>query len=211
MKIPKIILVDDHKIFRQGLKSLIIDEGIGDVIAEASNGKIFLDIIETHEPDLILMDIFMPEMNGIEATIQALEKKGNLRIIALTSLDEIEYHQKMINAGVKGIILKNSDIKELELAIQSVYQGGNYFSSNILQRIIVKQDIITPNTYDLTKREIEVINLICKSLTVEEIAKELCLSPETIKGHKSKIFQKIGCRNSAGLVIFAIKNKIINI
>jgi len=187
-------------------------EGIAEVIGEAANGKEFLVLLNTLNPDLVLMDISMPGMSGIEATKKAVELMPDIKILALTSFSEEEYYNKMIEAGAKGFVQKNSDITELEQAIESVYEGGSYFSSEILRKIIfTKNKIKTTPLADFTERETEVIGWICQSLTNEEIADKMNLSVETIKGHRSNIFAKIGCKNVTGLVIYAIKNKIVEI
>lgn len=135
MKKPEIILVDDHKIFRQSLKSLITIENIATVIGEASNGIEFLDLLTNFKPDLVLMDIEMPEMNGLVATHKALKLIPDLKIIAYTMFGDEEYITKMIELGVKGYVLKTSDISELEKAIQFILRGEMYFSINHSEKI----------------------------------------------------------------------------
>ena len=127
-KIPDIILVDDHQIFRQGLKNLINVEKMGNVIGEAANGIEFIELLSTHEPDLVLMDIDMPEMNGIETTRRAIEIKPDIKIIAFTMFDNEEYLYKMIEVGAIGFLLKSSGIDELEKVIQLGVKGEKYFS-----------------------------------------------------------------------------------
>jgi DNA-binding NarL/FixJ family response regulator len=212
MQKPKIILVDDHIIFREGIKALLTIEGIADVIGEASDGIAFLSLLDKLEPDLVLMDIAMPVMNGIEATKKAIERKPDLKILTLTLFGEEEYYNKMIKAGVKGFIQKKSDIAELKQAIATVTEGNDYFSSGILRKIIFnKGKGKTAPSVDLSDRETEIITLICQSLSTEEIAEKLFISTETVKKHRNNIFTKIGCKNVAGLIIFAIKNNIVEI
>lgn len=129
MKKPQIIIVDDHQIFRQSLKSIISVENIATVIGEAANGEEFLKLLNYTRPDLVLMDLDMPEMNGLEATQRAFEIMPDLKIIAFTMFGDEEYFLKMIELGVKGYILKSSDISELEKAIHIVMRGENYFSN----------------------------------------------------------------------------------
>lgn len=214
MKKNKIIIVDDHKIFRDGIRSLISIEGIADVVAEAKDGKEFLELLEKHEPDLVLMDISMPVMDGIEATKRALEMNPELKFLALSSFGDEEYYYKMIDAGVKGFILKDVGIVELELAINEVIEGGSYFSNELLRKVIAnigKQKEIDNNNNLLSSRELEVLAEICNGLTNPEIAKKLHISPDTVKGHRSKILSKTNCKNSASLVVYAIKHKLIEI
>jgi len=127
---PDIIIVDDHLIFRQGLKAIINYEEVGNVIAEASNGEEFLELLPTLKPDLVLMDIDMPQMNGFEATQKALEIMPNLKIIAFTVFSEEEYYDRMLKIGARGFILKSSGFNELENAIEIVMNGSSYFSGN---------------------------------------------------------------------------------
>lgn len=213
MKKPDIIIVDDHLIFRQGLKSLITIEDIATVIAEASDGKEFIDLLASHKPDLVLMDINMPRMNGMEATQKALELMPDLKIIAFTMFGEEEYYYKMIDLGVKGFILKSSGINELEKAIHDVMMGESYFSNELLRKII--NNFSRKNSHKpaemagLTVRELEVLQQICFGLNNEEIAKKLFISPNTVKSHRSNLFEKTGCKNTPGMILFAMKNKII--
>ncbi len=215
MSLPSIILVDDHQIFRTSLKSLIMNEKIGTVIGEASNGKEFLDVLEKEVPDLVLMDIDMPEMDGSEATMLAIEKHPDLKILALTMFGEENYYFKMVKAGVKGFLLKTSDIKELEIAIKDVTTGETYFSNELLRKIITNFDKKTSQqvqeTNILTDRELDVIKLICDGMTNEEIAEKLHISPKTVKGHRANLLAKTGCKNAPSMVLYAIKNKIIEI
>jgi len=133
LKKPTIILVDDHIVFRQGLKSLITFENLGTVIGEASDGKEFIDLLELPAPDLVFMDIDMPNINGMEATQKALELFPDMKIIVFSMFGDEEYYNKMIELGVKGFILKSSGINEVEQAIEDVMKGKTYFS-NVLPR-----------------------------------------------------------------------------
>ena len=130
-KKPDIIIVDDHLIFRQGLKAIINFENIGSIIGEASNGEEFIELLATVKPDLVLMDIDMPQMNGIEATQKALAILPELKIIAFTVFSEDEYRQKMMDLGAKGFILKSDGFNELENAINLVMKGESYFTNAI--------------------------------------------------------------------------------
>lgn len=134
-KKPDIIIVDDHLIFRQGLKAIINFEDVGSVIGEASNGEEFLEILKTRIPDLVLMDIDMPHMNGFDATQRALEILPDLKIIAFTVFSETEYYTKMMEIGAKGFILKSSGFNELENAIKLVMNGESYFENNLKKEI----------------------------------------------------------------------------
>lgn len=215
MSLPSILLVDDHQIFRSSLKSLINNEKIGSIIGEASNGIEYLKVLEKDMPDLVLMDIDMPEMDGSEATKLSIEKHPNLKVLALSMFGDEGHYYKMVNAGVKGFLLKTSDINELQLAINEVSSGENYFSNELLRKIISDYGKNTPKKNEevsaFTDREMDVIKLICNGLTNEEIAEKLHISPKTVKGHRANLLAKTGCKNTPSMVIYAIKNKLIEI
>jgi len=212
---PKIIIVDDHLIFRQGLTSLFTNEDIATVIGEASNGIELMDLLLHHKPDLILMDIDMPHMNGMEATQKALEMNPDLKIIAFTMFGDEEYYYKMIDLGVKGFILKSSGINELEKAIQTVLIGESYFSNELLRKIINnfgrKKTTTSIEDLGLSDREMQVLQEICHGLSSDEIATKLFISPKTVKSHRSNLLEKTQCKNTPGLILFALKNKIIQL
>jgi DNA-binding NarL/FixJ family response regulator len=212
---PNIIIVDDHLIFRQGLKSIITLENIANVIGEASNGLELLKLLTDLKPDLVLMDIDMPHMNGLDATEKAMELMPDLKIIAFSMFSDEEYYYKMIDRGVKGFILKTSGIKELENAIENVMSGDSYFSNELLRKIINNFGHSTnskPTLQDnLTEREIEILQQICLGLSTEEIAEKLFISPKTVKSHKSNLLEKTVCKNTPALILFAIKNKIVEL
>ena len=210
-----IIIFDDHLIFRQGLKSIITLESIANVIGEASNGIEFIELLSTLRPDLVLMDIDMPRMNGLDATAKALEILPDLKIIAFSMFSDEEYYYKMIDRGVKGFILKTSGINELETAIQNVMLGDTYFSNELLRKII--NNFGRPNSNktgtvdNLTEREIEVLQQICLGLSTDQIAEKLFISPKTVKSHKSNLLEKTVCKNTPALILYAIKNKLVEL
>jgi len=215
MKKPDIIIVDDHLIFRQGLKSLLITENIASVIGEASNGLEFIELLSHLKPNLVLIDIDMPHMNGMAATQKALEMMPELKIIAFTMFGDEEYYYKMIGLGVKGFILKSSGINELEKAIHDVMGGESYFSNEVLRKIISnlgrKTEAKPSENKSLTSRELEVLQQICLGLNNEEIAIKLFISPKTIKSHRSNLLEKTGCKNTTSLILLAIKNKMVDL
>ena len=209
-----ILIVDDHKLFREGLKLLLTSlEEIGEVW-EASDGEVFLNMIKSCNPDLILMDIEMPRINGIEATIKALEIYPDLKIMALSMYGDEEYFQKMIDAGVCGFLLKNSDFSEVKKAILTASQGSNYFTEEILYRLVnrlkTKPPQIDPAVV-LSDREIEVLQLICKGLSNQEIADKLFISKRTVDHHRASLLTKTDTKNAASLVIYAIKHKMVEV
>ncbi|MBN2519827.1 MAG: response regulator transcription factor [Bacteroidales bacterium] len=213
MKKYSVFLVDDHKLFREGLKLLLTNLTFIDHIYEASNGKEFLNLLDTHIPDIVFIDIDMPELNGIEATKAAIQKIPELKIIALSMYGEYDYYTKMINAGAKGFLLKNSDIQEVEAAITNVLDGKNYFSHEIMHGLFknINKKTEGEKLTKLTGREKEILYNICKGLSNNEIAGKLFLSKRTVDKHRENILTKTGSKNTASLVIYAIKNGIIEI
>lgn len=210
----KIILVDDHKLFRNGLKLLIDSSGIAEVVAEASDGIEFLEIIKNYQEAIVFMDIQMPGMNGIEATKEVLEKHPEIKIIALTMFGEDEYYYQMIEAGVKGFLLKSTDIDEVLEAIITVAKGENCFSKELLYNIVRNLSQTKKTEYNdpnLSEREIEILELICKGLSNQEIGEKLFISKRTVDKHRSNILDKTGANNTASLVMYSIKNGIIKL
>lgn len=210
----KVILVDDHNLFRNGLKLLLSGQSSIKVVAEASDGAELLLLLENTAVDVILIDIEMPVMNGIEATRLTLEKQPGLKVISLSMYGEEEYYYRMIDAGVKGFILKNSEIGEVIKAIQIVYKGGTYFSSDVLYNVVknIKTVSKTPNnTASLSEREKEVLEQICKGLSNQEIADALYISKRTVEKHRSSLLSKTNTKNTAQLVMHAIENKLVDI
>lgn len=214
MPVINIIIVDDHSLFRNGMKLLLSNAGNFNVMAEASNGMEFLALLNEKKPDVILMDIDMPGMDGIEATTKALEKFPDLKIIGLSMYGEEEYYYKMIEAGVKGFLLKNSDINEVKSAIISVFEGGKYFSQDLLYNV-VKNIKVTQSSQEvmenLSEREIEVLKQICIGLSNQEISEILHISKRTVDKHRANLLDKTNSKNTAHLVMYAIKHKLIDI
>jgi len=209
----KIIIADDHRMFRESLKKILSLDKIAEVIDEAENGIELLELLNIHKPDVILMDIAMPEMNGIEATKKALQKQPDVKILALSGFDDDKYYYSMVEAGVKGFVLKNSGIAELKNAITEVYNNNSWFSSELMQKVITKLNAKSKKnkSTDLSEREMEILQFICESLTNDQIADKLNLSSETVKWHRSNLLEKTSCLNTAGLVIYAIKNQLIEV
>jgi DNA-binding NarL/FixJ family response regulator len=209
----RIVIADDHQLFRNGLKILLAAFPEFEVIGEASNGKEFLSLIKNLSADVALMDINMPEMDGIEATKQAMKVQSNLNIIALSMYGEEEYYYKMVEAGAKGFLLKDSDISEVKEAILTVKKGNSYFSQELLQNVIhkIKRREHESKSANLSKREIEILLKICEGLSNQEIAETLFISKRTVDKHRANLLGKTHSKNTASLILFAIKNKLIEI
>lgn len=207
----KVILADDHKIFRESLRKMLVSEGIADVIAEAGNGMQLLELLEKYNPDLVIMDISMPVLDGVETTKRALLKNPQLKILTLSSFGDEKYYFKMVEAGVKGFVIKSSGISELEQAIAEIYEGGCWFSNELLRKVIVNIGKSPSKEQEVSDRELETLKLICDGLTNDQIAEKLHLSPETVKWHRNNLLSKTGCNNTAALVMYGIKNGLIEI
>lgn len=217
----KVLLVDDHALFRGGLKLLLDAHPLFGVCGEASTGVEMLERLAEAEtlPSVVLLDISMPEMNGIEAAEKALALYPNLRIITLSMYGEEDYYFKMVSLGVKGFLLKNSDISEVYTALESVIDGGSYFSQELLFNLVSNLRSSTPGDSSeqesagalLSERELEILLLICKGLTNFEIADMLFISKRTVDKHRANILEKTLCKNTANLVVFAIKNGLVEI
>lgn len=208
-----LILVDDHQLFREGLKLLLGNFKYISTIKEASNGLEFLELLKNGRPDIVFMDINMPGTDGIEATRLALQTDPSLNIIGLSMYADEDYYTRMIDAGAKGFVLKNSSIHEVEAAIHHILSGNNYFSPEILTglvRSINRKKSIHHNDI-LSERELEVLYQICKGLSNQEIAEILHISKRTVDKHRENLLSKTGSKNTVGLVMFAIKNKIVEI
>lgn len=205
----KIIIVDDHVIFRKSIGLLLERENIAKVVADAGNGQEFLDLLEHHTPDLVLMDVSMPVMDGVEATRKAIEKNPELKILTLSSFSEEMYYYKMVEAGVQGFLLKDAEVYELTQAVSTVAEGGSWFSGALLKKVFTKIVSTKKSECDLTDREIEIVQLICTGLTNEQIADKINLSYDTVRWHRSNILSKTQCTNTASLVMYAIKHKIV--
>ncbi|HPT22612.1 MAG TPA: response regulator transcription factor [Bacteroidales bacterium] len=209
----RLIITDDHVMFRESISKMLTMKKIAEVEAEASNGVELLKLLETHNPDLVLMDISMPEMDGIEATRKAMVKYPNLKVLTLSSFGDEKYYFNMLEAGAKGFVLKSTTISELEMAIKEVAGGGSWFSTELLQKVILnisskprKEEVV-----DLSDRELEILKLICENMTNEQIASRINISYDTVKWHRANILAKTGCNNAVGLLLFALKNKLIEI
>ena len=211
----RIALVDDHALFRNGLKLLLDNIKNFKVVNESQNGREFVDqLTPDNAPDVVLMDISMPVMNGIEAAKEATARVPGLKIIALSMFGEEDYYYEMINAGAKGFLLKNSDIKDVTEAIEQVAAGNSYFSQEVLYNVIRKFQPHKEENFEaamLSEREQQVLQGICRGLSNQEIADALFLSKRTVDKHRSNLLSKTNSKNTANLIMYAIKNKLISV
>lgn len=209
----KIVIADDHRIFIDGIKALLKD--INDIIitGDAENGEQLIEQVAIHKPDIVLTDIQMPVKNGIEATKEIIKRFPEIKVIALTMMNESVFIKKMLEAGAFAYILKTVDKDELINVIRKVAAGEKYFSVEITNQLINNfsgKSTSTPLSETLTKREKEILILIAEGLTDKEIAEKVFLSPLTIITHRKNILSKLGLRNKAELTRFAISHNLIS-
>ncbi len=212
----KIIVVDDHSLFREGIKLLIENEKLGCVIAEAGNGSAFLDLLDNHDPDLVIMDIEMPVMSGPETIRKALLRKPDLKFLVLTMLNEKAGYNDIVYAGAMGFVLKTAGKKEFERAINAIISGESYFSPEMLRQMLLSAQKNGSEELSIKKtafsdRELEVLRHLCNGLSVSEIAEKIFLSVKTVETHRSSLLRKTNTRNTINLVLYALKNKIVEV
>lgn len=209
MEKTKVFITDDHQLFRDGLKYILSETDRYEVIGEASNGQELLDKIDSANPDIILLDINMPIMDGITCAKEVLKKRPKQAILVLSMYDSEEYYNAFIDLGVNGFLLKDSSNHELLAAMGKILKGDSYFSQELLMKIIKNKD----ETQDLhlTPREKEVLRLICKGFSNFEISEKLFISQRTVERHRANLLEKTNSSNSIKLVLFAIKNNIVQL
>ncbi|MBO5759077.1 MAG: response regulator transcription factor [Rikenellaceae bacterium] len=208
----RVAVVEDHQLFREGLVRLLdLQQGIK-VVLQADNGVTLLNKLVDTPVDVILMDLDMPEMNGMEATRRVAEQYPDICVVALSMHGDREYYFEMVAAGAKGFLLKSSELSEVVEAIRAVFEGGSFFSEELLRTLVEQLHPATnTDTETLSDRETEVLIEVCRGLSNQEITDKLFISKRTVDKHRANILQKTGCRNTANLVFYAIKHKIIEI
>jgi DNA-binding NarL/FixJ family response regulator len=210
----KIIIADDHQMFIDGIKSLLVNENDIKVIGEALNGKQVLSLLEKELADIVLLDVNMPEMDGIEATKLIKQKYATVKILMLTMYNNQEFVFGLMNAGASGYILKNTGRKELLEAIQAVNDGKTFYSKEvtetILQNFAKKPGEKKIEAAHLTDREKDVLKLIAQEYNTQEIASQLFISANTVETHRKNLLSKLQAKNIAGLVKFAIQTGLVN-
>lgn len=213
----KLALVDDHNLFRQGIKLLLEDIDSVELIIEGSNGQELLDAMENQVPDIVLLDLEMPVLNGIETSKILKKKYEDVGIIILTMYDDEQMIAHLMEIGANGYLLKDTTEEELRKAIRSVNENQFYFNDFVSKALLSgvkakrKAEPKIGNNIDVTRRESEVLQLICEELTTQEMADKLFLSPRTVEGHRQNLIEKFGVKNTAGLIIRAIKLGFISV
>ncbi len=214
MNIIRILIADDHSMVREGLKSLIELEDDIEVVGQAGDGQDAYNKIVDLKPDVVLLDINMPIMNGLEVLAKLQSDKIDVNVLILTIHNEIEYLYKAVEIGVNGYVLKDSESDVLIKAIRSINSGESYIQPNMASLLFKKINGELDNQVKhnkLTKREIEVLKLITQGLLNKEIADELCISEKTVKNHVSNIFKKIEVSDRTQAAVYAIKNNLVDI
>ena len=208
----KVMIADDHGLVREGIKNLLEFDGDIEVVSEASNGVDCLKKIQNSVLDILLLDINMPEKNGLEVLKEIKKKEHDIKVLILTAHNELEYLLKAVDIGVDGYILKESRSDELKRAIQSVLSGKNYIQSNLIPALnnrLQDRNIDRNRINLLTDRELEVLIQVANGMINKEIATNLNISERTVKNHVSNIFKKLDVSDRTQAAVFAIRNNII--
>ena len=211
-----LVIADDHEIFRDGLVLMLSKQPTLKVKGQAGDGKQLIELVKKHQPDIVITDIKMPYMDGVEATKYLTQHYPSSRIIALSMFNEENLIVDMLEAGAKGYLLKNADKQEILDAIENVYEGNVYYckhTNSNLASMIVKSKFnlsVKKETVVFGDREKEIIKLICLQCTAQEIGDRLFISKRTVEGYRTKILEKINAKNTAGVVVYALKHNLIN-
>ena len=217
----RIALVDDHSLFRRGLKVLLSSRPDFEVVADAGSGGEFLAMLPSARPDVVFMDYDMPEMNGAETAERALAEYPDLKVITLSMFGDSAYSSRMMSSGAKGFLLKDSEFDEVVEAVETVYSGGTYFSASLLESLShsirsaasgvdVAADAVAESDR-LSDREVEILVAICQGFSNQEIADRLFISKRTVDKHRANILEKSGCKNTASLVVYAIRHGLVEV
>ena len=210
-----LVIADDHEIFRDGLALMLSKQDTVNLVGQAGDGLELVRMVDETRPDMVLTDIKMPRMDGIVAAKQLLQKHPGLKIIALSMFEEEDLIVEMLEAGARGYLLKNADKKEILDAIVTVDQGNIFYCKHTTARLA---SLIVKSKFDqqkkspgalFTDREREIVRLICRQHTAQEIGEMLFLSKRTVEGYRTRILEKMDVKNTAGVVIFALKHSII--
>ncbi len=211
----KVMLADDHILLREGIKKLLEVDGSIEVIEQASDGFECLDKLQNVTPDILLLDINMPKMNGIEVLEELKVKKNPLKVLVLTVHSEVEYLVKAVDIGANGYILKDSGSAELKLAIETIVkEDENYIQPSLIPSLnsrLINRDIDKEKLETLTKRELEILAQVSSGMFNKEIAVNLNISERTVKNHISNIFKKIDVSDRTQAAVFAIRNNIVKL
>jgi DNA-binding NarL/FixJ family response regulator len=213
----RVLIVDDHTLVRDGIKALLALATDIEVVGEASNGQEALEKVKELAPDVVLMDLAMPVMGGLEATRRIRKASPRTRVLALTQYDDADYVVPVIESGARGFVTKMSAFAELSTAIQAVHRGESYLSPSAAAALVEEFQLKTGADGDkdpyqlLTDREREILKLLVEGHTAREIGEMLVISPKTVEWHRTSLMEKLNLRNRTDLIKFAIRKKIITI
>lgn len=214
MSAISVMIADDHSLIREGLRQLLEFDGSIKVVGEAANGVECLENLEKYDPEVLLLDINMPEMNGIEVLKKMKESQSAVKVLILTVHNELEYLMNAVDIGVEGYIMKDSESAELKKAIRAVRDGENYIQPSLIPALnnqLMNRDVDKDKVASLTNRELEVLVQVANGMFNKEIATNLNISERTVKNHISNIFKKIEVSDRTQAAVFAIKNNIIKL
>jgi two-component system, NarL family, response regulator NreC len=213
IKRTRILICDDHTLFVEGIKAMLRNESSLEIVGEARDGRQAVELVKELKPDLLLMDVSMPDMNGFDATQRVHELDPNIKVLILTMHDEEELVARCLEAGAAGYIIKDAPASQLLYAIEMVKKGERYLSPVVLKQVVagyVKNSNVPQTSYDrLSPREREVLKLLAEGLSVKEIATRLNLSVKTVDVHKTNLMKKIDVHNRTELIKYAIRQKLI--
>lgn len=214
MSAIRVMIADDHSLIREGLRQLLEFDGSIKVVGEVANGVECLENLEKYDPEVLLLDINMPEMNGIEVLKKMKESQSAVKVLILTVHNELEYLMNAVDIGVEGYIMKDSESAELKKAIRAVRDGENYIQPSLIPALnnqLMNRDVDKDKVASLTNRELEVLVQVANGMFNKEIATNLNISERTVKNHISNIFKKIEVSDRTQAAVFAIKNNIIKL
>ncbi len=211
----KIAIADDHALFRRGMVSLLKTIPDFEMVLEASNGQELVDQLPEYMPDLVIMDLKMPIMDGMKATEIIKKNWPDIKVVVISMHDEDQFVTHLMELGANGYLLKDTDTEEVELAIRTIIKEDYYygpFLNKVMHRRFLdktrKKEAALTTKIHFTDRELEIIHLVCEGLTTAHIAEKVCLSARTVDGHRNMIMEKIGVKNTAGVVVYAVKNQL---
>lgn len=213
----RIALVDDHSLFRHGLKLLLQSNPDFEVVADSSSGEEFLALLAQVEPDVVFMDYTMAGLNGAQTTERALALRPDMKVVALSMFGDNAYYSQMVASGAKGFLLKDSPFDEVVEAVRTVCAGGTFFSSSLMaslthsMRTVESRGQTIAEADRLSEREAEILVGICQGLSTQEIAERFFISKRTVDKHRANILEKSGCKNTASLVVYAIKSGLVEV
>lgn len=206
----RVVLADDHQLFRDGMKAMLQASEAAEVVGEAASGSVLLTVLAAQNPDIVLLDISMPQESGIDLLPVIKERFPRVKCIMLTMHDDVQYVLRSLRQGADGYLLKEADAEELRTAIQEVYAGQKYFKNKISDLIVTNlSGNSSPETL-LSEREIQVVRLVAEGKITKEIAEELYVSTRTIETHRSRIMKKLNVANTAEMIRMAYEKKLIS-